>query len=65
MSDNEPTVKYSEELSKSAFVPTAVNIYQLSRAQADIAKLCAQIAVDEEFAFRVWDALYRAGYFED
>lgn len=65
MSDNEPTVKYSEELSKSAYVPTAVNVRQLSRAQADIARLCARIAVDEELAFRAWEALDEAGLIDD
>lgn len=61
MSDNDPTVKYSEELSKSAYVPTAVNVFQLTRAQSDIARLCARIALDEELAFQVWCALDKAG----
>lgn len=42
---------------KSAYVPTAVNVHQLTRAQADIAKLCALIAVDKDFAFEIWCVL--------
>lgn len=50
---------------KSAYVPTAVNVAQLTRAQADIAKLCAQIAVDKEFALQVWRTLDKAGFIDD
>lgn len=63
MSDNEPTVKYNAELSKSAYVPTAVNVHRLTRAQGDIARLCTRIAVDEVLAFQVWCALDEAGFF--
>lgn len=50
-------VRRDAELRKGPFVPTIVNHTQLTNAQADIARLCSQVATDPEFAFEVWMTL--------
>lgn len=57
MSTLDSTDNNSKNLGLSAFVTTAVNKAQLTRAQADISRLCELIAVEPEYAYLVWDCL--------